>query len=111
MAQNICGESLVAVKKSDKEFTDAKGDLHKHFADGRSEIYLKGPHNPAQQFAEITDAADEAVNRRRFLPMPPSGAVEDTLQVRDDPEESAMPGIDLDGDPGDFDSDMIDHEN
>lgn len=91
----------MAKQKRDHEYTDAKGDLHKHFADGRAEIYHKGPHAKDQQFMEITDEADEAVNRRRFLPWTKQ-SVEDTLQVRDDPEESARefdpegtPGVDL----------------
>lgn len=79
-------------QKTDTEFTDAKGDVHKHFADGRSEIYHKGPHDRDQQFMEITDGADQAVNRRRFLPWTQS-KVEDQLQVREDPE-IAVPGID-----------------
>ncbi len=97
----------MAKKKTDSEYTDAKGDLHKHFADGRSEIYHKGPHPTGQQFMEITDGADEAVNRRRFLPWTKQ-TVEDTLQVRDDPEvatvesDEAVPGIDLIDDNGDI---------
>jgi len=80
----------VAKKKQDSEYTDAKGNLHKHYADGRAEIYIGG-FDKSEQYCEITDAADEAVNRKRFLPYvePPA-----PLQVRDDPEETATPGID-----------------
>jgi hypothetical protein len=98
----------MAKQKTDREYTDAKGDLHKVFADGRTEIYHKGPHAPDQQFMEITDGADEAVNRRRFLPWTKQ-TVEDTLQVRDDPEETVrevdpeeIPGIDLIDNGGDI---------
>ncbi len=86
----------MAVPKEDTEFTDALGNLHKHFADGRSEIYYKGTgSNPENRFMEITDGADEAVNRRRFLPWTKSAPIADTLETRDNPEE--MPGdVDLD---------------
>ena len=89
----------MSVKKSDREYTDAKGDLHKVFADGRSEIYHKGnlptPHGPGQEYMEITDEADKAVRRRRFMPWTKQ-KVEDTLQVRGDPEDATVPGIEFD---------------
>ncbi len=98
----------MAKQKTDREYTDAKGDLHKVFADGRTEIYHKGPHDQGQEFMEITDEADIAVNRRRFLPWTKQ-TVEDTLQVRDDPEEvvrefdpEGTPGVDLIDDDGDI---------
>ncbi len=101
----------MAKKKLDSEYTDAQGNLHKHFADGRAEIYHKGPHAKDQQFMEITDKADEAVNRRRFLPWTKQ-TVEDTLQTRDDPEETVRefdeegtPGIDLIDENGDIKAD------
>ena len=82
----------MAKRKQDREFTDAKGNLHKHFTDGRSEIYIGG-FDSSEHYAEVTDDADEAVNRKRFIryvePVAP-------LQVRDDPEEMATPGIDFD---------------
>ena len=84
----------MAVKKTDKEFTDAKGNMHKHFADGRSEIYIGGFDSFAD-YVEVTDQADAMVNRKRFIRQVPQ-RVEDTLQVRDDPEETATPGIDFD---------------
>ncbi len=93
----------MSTKKLDREYTDAKGDVHKVFTDGRTEIYHKGPHDKDQRFMEITDEADEAVNRRRFLPWTRTNVEdtlqhrddpEDTLQRRDDPEETATPGID-----------------
>lgn len=82
----------MAKKKQDSEYTDAKGNLHKQFADGRAEIYIGG-FDKDEQYCEITDQADKAVNRKRFLPYiePPA-----PLQVRDDPEETATPGIDFD---------------
>jgi len=86
----------MAKSKQDHEYTDAKGDVHKVFADGRTEIYHKGPHDADQQFMEITDKTDKSINRRRFLPWTQT-KVEDTLQVRgDDDEDSAMPGVDFD---------------
>ncbi len=89
----------MSVKKSDHEYTDAKGDRHKVFADGRSEIYHKGnlalPHAADQNYMEITDEADKAVRRRRFIPWTQQ-KVEDGLQVRGDPEDAAAPGIDFD---------------
>lgn len=88
----------MAKKKVDREYTDAKGDVHKVFTDGRTEIYHKGPHDKDQQFMEVTDGADEMVNRRRFLPWTKQ-TVEETLQVRDDPEES-VEGFDPEGTPG-----------
>lgn len=83
----------MARQKTDKQFDDAKGNTHKHFVDGRSEIYCGGYDKDAQ-YAEITDEADEAVNRKRFVRMEDQ-SVEDTLIVRDDPEEPT-PGLDFD---------------
>jgi len=83
----------VAKQKKDREYTDAKGNLHKVFADGRTEIYIGGFQEGAR-YVECTDAADQSVNRKRFLPQRQE-TVEDTLIVRDDPEE-ATPGIDFD---------------
>ncbi len=78
-----------------REYTDAKGDVHKEFTDGRSEIYHKGPHDPDQRFMEVTDGADEVVKRRRFIPWTGNKPIETTLMTRDDPEETAgTPGID-----------------
>ena len=89
----------MSVKKSDHEYTDAKGDRHKVFADGRTEIYHKGnlptPHGLGQKYMEITDEADKAVRRRRFMPWTKQ-SVEDGLQVRGDPEDTTVPGIDFD---------------
>lgn len=86
----------MAKAKQDHEYTDAKGDVHKVFADGRTEIYHKGPHDKDQNFMEITDETDQSVNRRRFMPWTQT-KVEETLQVRsDDPEDNAMPGVDFD---------------
>ena len=84
----------MAKKKVDREYTDAKGDVHKVFADGRTEIYHKGPHDKDQKFMEVTDETDESVNRRRFIPWTGYETVEDELLTRDDPEETATPGID-----------------
>ena len=90
----------MAVRKTDTEFTDAQGNTHKHFLDGRAEIYYGG-YDKSAQYAEITDEADEAVNRKRFL-LQRREPVEDTLQVRGDYENTAkefdpegIPGIDL----------------
>ena len=83
----------MAKKKVDREYTDAKGNLHKVFADGRTEIYIGG-WTEGLRYVEVTDAADEAVNRRRFL-VQRQETVEDSLIVRDDPEE-ATPGLDYD---------------
>lgn len=82
----------MAVEKKDREFTDAKGNLHKHFADGRSEMYIGGFY-PRARYVEVTDTADAMVNRKRFILQEPL-RVEDTLQVRDDPEENGVPGVD-----------------
>ena len=91
----------MSVKKIDHEYTDAKGDLHKVFADGRSEIYHKGntamPHPADQQYMEITDDVDRSVKRKRFMPWTKQ-TVEEGLQVRDDPEDATVPGIDFDDD-------------
>lgn len=104
----------MAKKKADREYTDANGHVHKVFADGRTEIYHNGPHDADQEFMEITDAADEAVNRRRFMPWTKTAnKVEDNLMVREDPtnipkawtpnaedllpvEDGAVPGVDFD---------------
>jgi hypothetical protein len=108
----------MSVKKIDREYINAKGDRIKEFADGRSEYYHKGkvelPHPADQQYMEITDDADKAVNRRRFIPWTKQ-SVEDGLQVRDHPggivvpepeaselrklaetNDDAVPGIDFD---------------
>ena len=83
----------MAKQKQDREYTDAKGNLHKVFADGRTEIYIGGFDKDAR-YVEVTDGADEGVNRKRFLLQRPE-TVEESLTVRDDPEE-ATPGIDFD---------------
>ncbi len=83
----------MAKQKQDREYTDAKGNLHKVFADGRTEIYIGG-FDEGMRYVECTDAADESVNRKRFLPQRME-TVEDSLIVRDDPED-ATPGIDFD---------------
>ncbi len=88
----------MSVKKSDNEYTDAKGNLHKQFADGRSEIYIGG-YDKDTEYVDITDGADEAVKRKRFLRYvaPP---VAETVQHHDpeiatrDVEDDAVPGID-----------------
>lgn len=95
----------MAKEKTDTEFTDAKGVTHKHFADGRSEMYYGGFDKDAE-YAEITDAADEAVNRKRFL-LQPRVTVEETLQIRDpevatEDSDDAIPGIDLIDENGDI---------
>lgn len=92
----------MSVKKTDREYIDAKGNLHKVFASGRTEIYINGPHSEGQFFIEITDAADESVNRQRFMPSIREN-IEDTIQVREDDEgnssQEATPGLDsLDAD-------------
>ncbi len=90
----------MAVRKTDTEFTDAQGNTHKHFLDGRAEIYYGG-YDKSAQYAEITDEADEAVDRRRFIRQRRE-TVQDALQVRSDPEiatkefdPEGIPGIDL----------------
>ncbi len=105
----------MAKQKKDTEFNDAKGNTHKHFADGRAEIYIGG-YDKSAEYAEVTDGADIAVNRKRFL-LQQRVTVEETLQVRD-PEEpaqefdplktvqiggpdDAIPGIDLIDENGD----------
>ena len=94
----------MARQKQDTETTDARGNVHKHYTDGRSEIYYKGKHaaavDLAGDFMEITDDADKAVNRRRFMPWTKTAKIEDTLETRD--ADEAIPGLDLDTDePGD----------
>lgn len=97
----------MSVKKSDTEYTDAKGNLHKQFADGRSEVYIGGYDKDAE-YVEVTDGADEAVKRKRFLPYvaPP---VEETVQ-HGDPEISTRQIDDLSV-PGLDDLDSDDDEN
>jgi hypothetical protein len=56
----------MSVKKSDSEYTDARGNLHKQFADGRAEIYIGG-YDKDTEYVDVTDEADKAVNRKRFL--------------------------------------------
>jgi len=97
----------MSVKKSDSEYTDAHGNLHKQFADGRSEIYIGG-YDKDTEYVEVTDGADQAVNRKRFLRYiaPP---VSETVQ-HNDPEiatrdDDAVPGIDLDLEAKLFDTD------
>ncbi len=84
-------------KKQDTEYTDAKGDLHKQFADGSCEIYVGG-FDKDKQYAEITDEADKSIRRKRFKPYvaPP---IQETLQNTDAAEiatrdADAVPGID-----------------
>ena len=90
----------MSVQRKDSQYTDAKGNLHKIFADGRTEIYYKGPHDleitdcSGYKFMEITDSADESVNRRRFMPQVKQ-TVEETLQVRAGSfSQDAIPGSD-----------------
>lgn len=91
----------MAKKKQDTEYTDAKGDLHKQFADGSCEIYIGG-FDKDEKYVEITDEADESVRRKRFMPYvaPP---IQETLQDTDageiatrEIEDDAVPGIDFD---------------
>ncbi len=84
----------MATQKKDREYTDAKGNLHKVFANGRTEIYIGGFDKDAS-YVECTDAADESVNRKRFLRQRLLKTVEESLIVRDDPEV-ATPGQDFD---------------
>jgi len=103
----------MSIKKKDRQFNDAKGNTHKHFADGRSEIYIGGFVKDTE-YVECTDEADKSVNRKRFLRYiaPP---VDETVQNNDPEiatreipsawnqtkeqllpvEDDAMPGIDL----------------
>jgi len=91
----------MSVKKENREYTDAKGNLHRVFADGRTEIYIGG-FDKGAEYVECTDEADEAVNRKRFLHYidPP---VAETVQ-HGDPEvatrdiDEEIPGLDLDTD-------------
>lgn len=89
----------MSVKKIEREYIAANGDRIKEFPDGRSEIYHKGkiamPHPADQQYMEITDDVDRSVKRRRFIPWTKQ-TVEEGLQVRDDPEDATVPGIDFD---------------
>ena len=88
----------MAKKREDKVFTDALGNVHKHFADGRCEIYVGGC-DKAERIIEVTDMTDASVNRKRFIEDRRPTSIEDTLQTRGDgPEESAVPGIDFDDD-------------
>jgi len=90
----------MAKRKTDRDFIDAHGNTHKHFEDGRAEIYYGGFEKTAH-YAEITDRADIAVNRRRFIRQI-RDTVGESLQVRDDPEiatrdfdPEGTPGVDL----------------
>lgn len=75
------------------EYVDAKGDTHKDFEDGSCEVY-HGGFDKDRTYMEITDQADKAVKRRRFMPHPHSTRpADDQLLTRDDSEE-AVPGID-----------------
>jgi len=112
----------MAKKKKDSEYIDAKGNLHKQFADGSCEIYIGGFEKNAQ-YVEVTDEADKHVKRKRFMPYvePPiqetllntdAGEIAkrftpDEVQAEFDkadelfkgqPFEDAVPGIDLDDD-------------
>ena len=92
----------MAKKKQDSEYIDAKGDLHKQFADGSCEIYIGG-FDKDKQYVEITDEADESVGRKRFMPYvaPP---IQETLQTTDAPEiatrDADVVEIDLSGQSG-----------
>lgn len=88
----------MSVEKKDSEYTDARGNLHKQFADGRAEIWLGG-FDKDTEYVEITDEADKAVNRKRFLRY--IGSPYDGPVQNSDPEvatreidEDAMPGLD-----------------
>ncbi len=88
----------MSVKKSDSEYTDAKGNLIKQFADGRTEIYIGG-YDKDTEYVECTDEADKVVKRKRFLRYiaPPFS---DSVQNRDpeiatrDTQVKGVPGID-----------------
>lgn len=83
----------MAKRKTDTEYTDAKGNLHRVFADGRSEIYIGG-FDKSARYVEVTDEGDRAVNRKRFL-LQREETLVDMLTTRDDPE-IATPGLDFD---------------
>jgi len=88
----------MSVGKKDSEYTDARGNLHRQFADGRAEIYIGG-YDKDTEYVECTDEADKAVNRKRFLRYVAPPVAETVLH--NDPEvatreldDEAMPGID-----------------
>lgn len=81
----------MAKKKYPHVFMDAKGNEHHHFKDGRSEIYLTAQKSEYDDWIEVTDQSDVAVNRKRYLPhidSPPRH-----LMTRDE-DDDATPGID-----------------
>lgn len=83
----------MATKKKDKTYEDAKGNTICQHPDGSSEMYVggKGSH---KQWLDISDEADKAVQRKRFLP-DYSRPTDDGVATRD-----PKPGLDFD------DSDM-----
>ena len=88
----------MATKKKDKTYEDAKGNTICQHPDGSSEMYVGGKENH-DRWIDVSDEADEAVHRKRFLPdysRPDDGG----LATRE-----AQPGLDFD------DPDIAESEN
>lgn len=81
----------MARKKYPHTYTDAKGNTIVQFADGNSEMYIGG-RDRADRWLDVTNEADIAVGRKRFLP---DVSAPTTIHTRDESlAEEGVPGID-----------------
>ncbi len=79
----------MATKKKDKTYEDAKGNTICQHPDGSSEMYVGGKENH-KRWIDVSNEADDAVNRKRFLP-DFSRPTDEDLATRE-----AQPGLDFD---------------
>lgn len=74
-------------KQYPHRYEDANGNTIIQFKDGASQMYIGGKDN-AKKWLDVSNEADEMVNRQRYLPDITAPHV--PIQTRDD----AMPGVD-----------------
>ncbi len=79
----------MATKKKDKTYEDAKGNTICQHPDGSSEMYVGGKENH-KRWIDVSNEADDAVQRKRFLP-DYSRPSNDSVATRE-----AQPGLDFD---------------
>ena len=86
----------MATTKKDKTYTDANGNTICQHPDGSSEMYVGGKDNH-KRWLDVSNEADDAVNRRRFLP--------DFSRPTDDGVATREPTAGLDFDDPDIEDD------
>ena len=87
----------MSVKKERTTIELPNGNTQINEVDGSSRIYIGG-YREGQNYMEVTDDGDRAVDRRRYMPWQKSTPVADDLEIRTgavvDFEDDAAPGVD-----------------